>query len=193
MVRCTFSPARAWRPAVGARLARTLGRTSTRLSMSTLSASPTAVGVRHQSIYLTLRDAPCVGRAWRGAGAGRPVQNQTTPAVFNSPPVPSALNKHAPQHTARDQVGQYIEPRCARNAFTALATPPCAPRSASTQNTNADASSLVAPRLRSTVRPNPSVNLTRYGRRCKPGLSQRYHRLSPGLQRLPTRAGYLER
>ena len=43
------------------------------------------------------------------------------------------------------------------------------------------------------VLPNPSVNLTRYGRRCKPGLSQRYHRLSPGLQHLPTRAGYLER
>jgi hypothetical protein len=41
--------------------------------------------------------------------------------------------------------------------------------------------------------PNPSVNLTRYGRRCKPGLSQQYYRLSPGLQRLPTRAGYLER
>jgi hypothetical protein len=41
--------------------------------------------------------------------------------------------------------------------------------------------------------PNPSVNLTRYGTRCKPGPSQRYHRLSPGLQRLPTRAGYLER
>jgi hypothetical protein len=43
------------------------------------------------------------------------------------------------------------------------------------------------------VLPNPSVNLTRYGRRCKPGLSQRYYRLSPGLQHLPTRAGYLER
>ena len=41
--------------------------------------------------------------------------------------------------------------------------------------------------------PNPSVNLTRYGRRCKPGLSQRYHSLSTGLQRLPPRAGYLER
>ena len=41
--------------------------------------------------------------------------------------------------------------------------------------------------------PNPSVNLTRYGRRCKPGLSQRYHCLSPGLQHLPPRAGYLER
>jgi hypothetical protein len=41
--------------------------------------------------------------------------------------------------------------------------------------------------------PNPSVNLTRYGRRCKPGLSQRYHRLNPGLQRPPPRAGYLER
>ena len=41
--------------------------------------------------------------------------------------------------------------------------------------------------------PNPSVNLTRYGRPCKPGLSQSYYRLSPGLQVLPTRAGYLER
>ena len=41
--------------------------------------------------------------------------------------------------------------------------------------------------------PNPSVNLTRSGRRCKPGLSQRYYRLSPGLQHQPTRAGYLER
>jgi len=35
---------------------------------------------------------------------------------------------------------------------------------------------------------NPSLKLTRYGRRCKPGLSQRYHRLSPGLQHLPPRA-----
>ncbi len=41
--------------------------------------------------------------------------------------------------------------------------------------------------------PNPSVNLTRYGRPRKPGLSQPYYRLSPGLQVLPTRAGYLER
>jgi hypothetical protein len=41
--------------------------------------------------------------------------------------------------------------------------------------------------------PNPSVNLTRYGRRRKPGLSQLYYCLSPGLQHLPTRAGYLER
>lgn len=43
------------------------------------------------------------------------------------------------------------------------------------------------------VTPNPSVNLTRYGRRCNPGLSQRYHRLRPGLQHLPPRAGYRER
>jgi len=38
------------------------------------------------------------------------------------------------------------------------------------------------------VRPNPSLKLTRYGRHCKPGLSHSYHRLSPGLQYLPTRA-----
>ncbi len=39
------------------------------------------------------------------------------------------------------------------------------------------------------VLPNPSLKLTRYGRRCKPGLSQQYHRLSPGLQHLPPRSG----
>ena len=36
--------------------------------------------------------------------------------------------------------------------------------------------------------PNPSLKLTRYGRHCKPGLSQSYYRLRPGLQYLPTRA-----
>jgi len=39
-----------------------------------------------------------------------------------------------------------------------------------------------------SARPNPSLKLTRYGRLCKPGLSQSYYRLSPGLQSLPTRA-----
>jgi len=39
-----------------------------------------------------------------------------------------------------------------------------------------------------SVRPNPSLKLTRYGRHCKPGLSQSNYRLSPGLQYLPTRA-----
>ena len=161
--------------------------------MSTASASLSVVGVRHQSTCGALRDLPHVGRAWRGAGAERPVQNEATPAVFNSPPVPFSLNKQAPQHTGRDEVGQFIDPRCARNAFTALATPPYAPRSAGVEGNNAETSALVAPRLRSTVRPNPSVNLTRCGRPCKPGLSHSYYRLSPGLQVLPPRAGYLER
>ncbi len=39
-----------------------------------------------------------------------------------------------------------------------------------------------------SARPNPSLKLTRYGRLCKPGLSQSYYRLSPGLQSLPPRA-----
>jgi hypothetical protein len=34
--------------------------------------------------------------------------------------------------------------------------------------------------------PNPSLEPTRYGRHCKPGLSQLNYRLSPGLQYLPT-------
>jgi hypothetical protein len=36
--------------------------------------------------------------------------------------------------------------------------------------------------------PNPSLKLTRYGRRCKPGPSQSYYLLSPGLQHPPPRA-----
>jgi hypothetical protein len=43
-------------------------------------------------------------------------------------------------------------------------------------------------RLASAVRPNPSLKLTRYGKRCKPGLRQLYYRRCPGLQRLPPRA-----
>jgi hypothetical protein len=41
--------------------------------------------------------------------------------------------------------------------------------------------------------PNPSLEPTRYGRHCKPGLSQWNYRLSPGLQYLPPRAAQLER
>jgi site-specific DNA-methyltransferase (adenine-specific) len=41
--------------------------------------------------------------------------------------------------------------------------------------------------------PNPSLYLTRYGRRCKPGLSRSQYRLSPGLQHMPPRAADLER
>ena len=38
------------------------------------------------------------------------------------------------------------------------------------------------------ARPNPSLKLTRYGRRCKPGPRHMVHHRSPGLQRLPPRA-----
>ena len=39
------------------------------------------------------------------------------------------------------------------------------------------------------VRPNHSLNRTRYGKRRKPGLRHMVHHLSPGLRRLPPRAG----
>jgi hypothetical protein len=38
------------------------------------------------------------------------------------------------------------------------------------------------------VLPNPSLKLTRYGMRCKPGLRHLVHHRSPGLQRMPPRA-----
>jgi hypothetical protein len=39
------------------------------------------------------------------------------------------------------------------------------------------------------LRPNPSLNRTRYGKRRKPGLRHMVHHLSPGLRRLPPQAG----
>ncbi len=38
------------------------------------------------------------------------------------------------------------------------------------------------------LRPNPSLKLTRYGMRCKPGPRHMVHHRSPGLQRMPPRA-----
>ena len=38
------------------------------------------------------------------------------------------------------------------------------------------------------ARPNPSLKLTRYGKRCKPGPRHMVHHREPGLQHLPPRA-----
>jgi hypothetical protein len=40
----------------------------------------------------------------------------------------------------------------------------------------------------SALRPNPSLKLTRYGRRCKPGPRHLVHHREPSLQRPPPRA-----
>jgi hypothetical protein len=40
----------------------------------------------------------------------------------------------------------------------------------------------------SRMTPNPSLKLTRYGRRCKPGPRHLVHYREPGLQHLPPRA-----
>ena len=46
---------------------------------------------------------------------------------------------------------------------------------------------------RRRVRPNPSVNRTRYGRQRKADAQRLRHCRAPALRRLPPRAGYLER
>jgi hypothetical protein len=45
-----------------------------------------------------------------------------------------------------------------------------------------------AMRHRREATPNPSLKLTRYGRRCKPGPRHMVHHREPGLQRPPPRA-----
>jgi hypothetical protein len=40
--------------------------------------------------------------------------------------------------------------------------------------------------------PSPSLKLTRYGRRCKPGLRHMMHHRQPSVQRLPPRVRLLD-
>jgi hypothetical protein len=55
-------------------------------------------------------------------------------------------------------------------------------------------SSMVTYEATSTAAtPNPSLEPTRYGRQCKPGLRYSVHYLRPGLPCLPPRAAQLER
>jgi hypothetical protein len=49
------------------------------------------------------------------------------------------------------------------------------------------------PLAQRTLRPNPSVNRTRYGRQRKAGAQRLRHCRAPALRCLPPRAGYLER
>jgi hypothetical protein len=157
--------------------------------MSTASAPLGIVGVRHQSTCLELRDTPCVGRALRGAGAERPVQNQATPAVFNSPPVHCALIEQAPQHTAKRSSWSVHRAALRAARIYGLGNSTVRPALNNHAEHQCRTSAFVAPRLRSTVRPNPSLNLTHYGKRRKPGLQHMVHHCSPGLRRSPPWSG----
>jgi hypothetical protein len=189
VVRGTFSPARAWRPAVGARLARTLGRTSARPCMLTASSPLGISDVRHTPRRCSLRDAPCVCRARHGAGAQRRVQAQSPAAPLHPAPVRSTPNERASLPASANESGQFNEPRPKRNAFKASAVPPPAPRSVVLHGKYSAHSALVPYRLRSSVRPNTSLNRTRYGKHRKPGPRHMVHHLVPGLRCSPPRAG----
>ena len=54
--------------------------------------------------------------------------------------------------------------------------------------TRQETRSSFSSRARTTVKPNPSLKLTRYGMRCKPGPRYPVHSREPGLQHMPTRA-----
>jgi hypothetical protein len=94
----------------------------------------------------------------------------------------------------RPQKSQFVDPP--HFSQTLLRSP--SSRAAGETPTASDAecryaSSMPFTPLRQQVAPNPSLELTRSGRPCKPGLSQQHYRLSPGLHGLPARAAQLER
>jgi hypothetical protein len=85
--------------------------------------------------------------------------------------------------TAASQLATQREPFALVNELNLAKSPPAAALSHRLGCTKRNR--IFAP---ATVRPNPSLKLTRYGRLCKPGPRQSYYRRVPGLQTLPPRA-----
>ena len=85
--------------------------------------------------------------------------------------------------TTTFQLATRSEPFSLVNKFHLATSPPAA--AASHRFGCTKRNPIFAP---ATVRPNPSLKLTRYGMRCKPGPRHTVHHRSPGLQRMPPRA-----
>ena len=194
MVRGTFSPARAWRPAVVARLARTLGRAGQRVWYSTRSFVPRHA--RSSRSGEVLQDqfvvASRVGSAL--ASDARAGTRASGIHVLLCSQFFKAAHERGQRfrQSSRTQV-QRLRPsiRLTRSGNAGFAQT-CAAATCkiagphSGQDQEARAPTLQRP---DAARPNPSLNRTRYGKRRKPGLRHMVHHLSPGLRRLPPQAG----
>jgi hypothetical protein len=100
-----------------------------------------------------------------------------------------ASMREKPRTEDPEEFSQFVEPRTARSARL----PGQRFAAGSLHSRRISHRVSTARRHRPAARPNTSVKATRYGMRCKPGVCQFHHRHTPGLQRTPPRAPYLER
>jgi hypothetical protein len=156
--------------------------------MFTVSAPFSFACAPQQSSRCVSFPVSSVSRAARGAGAERPVRSQAACCAMQEPTEQSAFNKLVPQDIHENSDGQFVEPRSARNASKASQTPPSIPRCEAARARTPGKPAIVAPRPRSTVRPNHSLKLTRYGMQRKPGVRRLRHLRTSGLHCMPPRA-----
>jgi hypothetical protein len=179
-------------PASAGRLARTLGRRK----MHTPVGNASSTQLRRPKC--TLRQA--------GSIVGFPVSK---PGLALIAPARTKATSNAACGVESARKCKFSASR--RRMHMNISVGACAPTSANLQSVRAAAAvrNAVTPGqqagarrvLRKTqpsltsvkLRPNPSVNRTRYGRRRKAGAQRLRHCRAPALRRLPPRAGYLER
>ena len=150
MVRCTFSPVRAWRLAVGPASTRTLGPTNCQPAMH--PDFPDFVG----------KKLHCVGtncKPWSTANTNHPGGTETTLGIHETEGRESVCTK-ADQAASRKvrwfEVGQFFEPRKARNASPKVAHQPLSPRSNENEVKCGGKSTFTSARRHRRVWPNPS-------------------------------------
>ena len=180
---CACCPAR---PAVFARLARTLGSTSPQLRTLAIAEFQMPVQMHRYAVLERRKtpqnkdgSAPVALRFKPHGSASRSAASTHCRGLLNVSSwthrrTSSVLLAHLGQR--RWEMAKY---RRAQTFFLSL----------SSKHGIVAASHLSRAFSVQPVLPNPSLNRTRYGRRCKPAAQRLRHCRAPGLHRLPPRAG----
>jgi hypothetical protein len=133
-----------------------------------------------QGCRLLAETPKCLDRCSRIADTSlRPVRIGVLPAKASAQAC-SATDQLAPAPPSSSWLQSRRVPICHRSR--------CACHTVRRAPANGGRNRLLHFRRRVGVQPNPSLKLTRYGRRCKPGPRHLVHHRVPGLQRLPPRA-----
>ena len=116
--------------------------------------------------------------------AATAVRRSSAPSVRPrfGPPRPRTLLQSSSDWAACTSVLSFVQ------LYRSGSTPPCPGSRAFRPFQVRRVSRGSCPPCQEPVQPNPSLKLTRYGMRCKPGSRYPVHFREPGLQRMPPRA-----
>ena len=176
MVRCTFSPARAWRPTVVARLAQTLGVKANPMQTTRASASRIESGICAALRVGTELDEKTSTRANRKLHEARSPRWHRSLVSQWVQPRPGQGSASSAWQRAAGKVNTRQSPGRARQRLEAVA--PSAP------------TCRLVP---SNLTPNPSFELTRYGRPPCLGGIRFANCVPPSQAGLPQRSAQFKR